>query len=118
MDNNKWAVKVRGHNAWYAVQRRPGFTTCSAKEIPGTYEIQFFESREAATKALTEIPEENTTLMGQTWEVVDFDVFMETEYRDVLGRLRVIREARRASPELKAKIEAILGLEAREKVAE
>ena len=113
-----WAIKVKGEDSWYAIQRFPGFTTCQARGNPGIYDIQFFKAREDADKALAGIPEDIRTLGNDTWEVVDIDAFMEKEYADVIARLRKIGDVMKAAnakvkapEELRTKIHAILGLE-------
>jgi hypothetical protein len=67
----KYALKVKDKNVYYAVQRFPGFTSCSKEGRPGIYDVQTFDSREDAKKALSAIPEEQSIYNDQ-WEVIDW----------------------------------------------
>lgn len=67
----KWVVKVKGRDCYYAVQRYLGFTSCSRKGNPGVYDVQVFASKDVAQRALAAIPEINKE--DDTWEVVPWD---------------------------------------------
>jgi len=72
----QWVIKVRGEEAYFAIQRWPeaGFTTCSKKGNPGVYDPQFFTSKAAAKKELASWPKKYGSLASDhgKWEVTEW----------------------------------------------
>lgn len=68
----KYAIKVAGEDAYYAVQRFPGFTTCSKAGNPGIYDVQLFDTKLEAEKILSTFTDNGIDVYHDQWIVVEW----------------------------------------------